>query len=46
MRRWSITHLILSDPFSHIPGLKHKIYKQQMDGYLEFMKEHVDQQNI
>jgi uracil-DNA glycosylase len=27
-------------PFPHIPGLKHKFYKQQMDGYLAFMKEH------
>jgi len=25
-------------PFPHLPGLKHKIYKQQMDGYLAFMK--------
>ncbi len=24
------------------PGLKHKIYKQQMDGYLAFMKKHVN----
>ena len=28
-------------PFPHIPGLRHKIYKQQMDGYLKFMKEHI-----
>jgi len=25
-------------PFPHIPGLRFKIYKQNMDGYLEFMK--------
>jgi len=29
-------------PFPHIPGLRHKIYKQQMDGYLAFMKEHIN----
>jgi len=26
-------------PFPHLPGLSHKIYQQQMEGYLEFMKE-------
>jgi len=25
-------------PFPHIPGLRHKFYRQQMDGYLAFMK--------
>jgi len=29
-------------PFPHIPGLKHKFYRQQMDGYLAFMKEYVN----
>jgi len=29
-------------PFPHIPGLSHKIYRQQMNGYLEFMKEHIN----
>jgi hypothetical protein len=29
-------------PFPHIPGLKHKIYKQQIDGYLAFMKKHAN----
>lgn len=28
-------------PFPHIPGLSHKIYRQQMNGYLAFMKEHI-----
>jgi len=28
-------------PFPHIPGLKHKIYKQQFEGYLAFMKPHI-----
>lgn len=27
-------------PFPHIPGLRHKFYRQQMDGYLAFTKEH------
>ena len=25
-------------PFPHLPGLRHKFYRQQMDGYLAFMK--------
>jgi hypothetical protein len=29
-------------PFPHLPGLTHKIYQQQMDGYLAFMKKHVN----
>lgn len=29
-------------PFPHIPGLKHKIYKQQFDGYLSFMRKHIN----
>ena len=29
-------------PFPHIPGLSHKFYRQQMDGYLIFMKKHVN----
>jgi hypothetical protein len=29
-------------PFPHLPGLKHKIYRQQMNGYLAFMKEHIN----
>ncbi len=30
-------------PFPHLPGLTHKIYGgQQMDGYLAFMKEHIN----
>jgi len=29
-------------PFPHIPGLSHKFYRQQMDGYLAFMKKHID----
>jgi len=28
-------------PFPHIPGLSHKIYRQQMSGYLKFMKQHI-----
>ena len=28
-------------PFPHIPGLMHKFYRQQMDGYLAFMKKQV-----
>ncbi len=28
-------------PFPHIPGLSHKFYRQQMDGYLSFMKQHI-----
>ena len=27
-------------PFPHLPGLSHKIYRRQMDGYLAFMKKH------
>jgi hypothetical protein len=27
-------------PVPQLPGLKHKIYKQQFDGYLSFMKKH------
>ena len=30
-------------PFPHLPGLSHKIYRQQMNGYLAFMKEHINQ---
>jgi len=29
-------------PFSHLLGLRHKFYRQQMDGYLKFMKKHVN----
>jgi len=29
-------------PFPHIPGLSHKIYRQQMNGYFAFMKEHIN----
>jgi len=29
-------------PFPHIPGLSHKFYRQQMNGYLAFMKEHIN----
>jgi len=29
-------------PFPHIPGLSHKFYRQQMDGYLAFMKKHIN----
>jgi uracil-DNA glycosylase len=30
-------------PFPHLPGLKHPIYSgQRMDGYLAFMKEHIE----
>ena len=29
-------------PFPHLPGLKHKIYKQQMDGYLKFIKKYIN----
>jgi hypothetical protein len=30
-------------PFPHLPGLSHKIYGgERMDGYFEFMKEHVN----
>lgn len=29
-------------PFPHIPGLKHKFYKQQINGYLAFMKKHIN----
>jgi hypothetical protein len=29
-------------PFPHIPGLAHKFYRQQMDGYLAFMKEFIN----
>ena len=30
-------------PFPHIPGLLHKFYRQQMNGYLAFMKEYINQ---
>jgi len=29
-------------PFPHIPGLSHKFFRQQMNGYLAFMKEHIN----
>jgi hypothetical protein len=29
-------------PFPHLPGLTHKIYRQQKDGYLVFMKKHIN----
>lgn len=29
-------------PFPHIPGRRHKFYQQQMNGYLAFMKEHIN----
>ena len=29
-------------PYPHIPGLAHKFYRQQMNGYLSFMKEHIN----
>jgi len=29
-------------PFPHLPGRSHKIYQQQMEGYLAFMKEHIN----
>lgn len=29
-------------PFPHIPGLAHKFYRQQMHGYLAFMKKYID----
>ena len=29
-------------PFPHLPGLSHKIYRQQMGGYLAFMKKHIN----
>lgn len=29
-------------PFPHIPGLRHKFYRQQINGYLAFMKEHIN----
>ena len=29
-------------PFPHLPGLRHRFYRQQMDGYLAFMKEYID----
>jgi len=28
-------------PFPHLPGLRHPIYRQQMPGYLAFMKKYV-----
>ena len=28
-------------PFPHILGLRHKFYRLQMDGYLEFIKRHI-----
>ena len=30
-------------PFPHIPGLRRKIYKQQMNGYLAFMNERLNE---
>ena len=29
-------------PFPHLPGRSHKIYQQQFDSYLTFMKEHIN----
>jgi len=29
-------------PFPHLPGLRHKFYRQQMPGYLAFMKQYVN----
>lgn len=29
-------------PFPHIPGLAHKFYRQKMNEYLAFMKEHIN----
>jgi len=29
-------------PFTHLPGRSHKIYQQQFDSYLEFMKKHIN----
>ena len=29
-------------PFPHIPALTHKFYRQQMNGYLAFMKKHIN----
>ena len=29
-------------PFPHLPGLSHKFYRQQMNGYLGFMKKHIN----
>ncbi len=29
-------------PFPHIPGMAHKFYRQQMSGYLAFMKEYIN----
>lgn len=29
-------------PFPHIPGLSHKIYREQLDGYLAFMKGYIN----
>ena len=33
-------------PFPHIPGLSHKFYRQQMNGYLTFMKEYINPKKI
>jgi len=29
-------------PFPHLPGRRHKLYRQQMDGYLAFMKRYIN----
>ena len=29
-------------PFPHLPGLTHPLYRQQMNGYLGFMKKHIN----
>lgn len=29
-------------PFPHLPGLSHEFYRQQMNGYLGFMKKHIN----
>jgi hypothetical protein len=29
-------------PFPHLPGIRHKFYRQQMDGFLAFMKEYIN----
>jgi hypothetical protein len=28
--------------FPHLPGLRHKFYRQQIDGYLAFMKKFIN----
>ena len=32
-------------PFPHLPGMSHKIYQQQFDSYLAFMKKHMNPMN-